>query len=120
MAVSFTLVSASPEMLKYKLLSTGAENGDLAAATMLANFALKAGTPLYDLLKTTLVGGPAAIALAFDRTDLNISILQRVAAASWIITATDVGSKVNLNCASAAADAVGSYLSITYRHTYIR
>jgi hypothetical protein len=119
MAVSFTLVSANLHVLKYKLLSGGAENGDLSAATMLGGCTGKVGTPLYDYLNTTIAGAPAAVARAFDNAALNIQILQRDPTASWIITATEVGGKINLNCASAAADAVGSYLTIQYRHTMV-
>ena len=104
MAVTFTLVSSYNHVLKYKVTSAGAEAGNLDAATLLTDCALQAGTPLYDVLATATADQPAARALAFDRSDLKISILQRSATAAWIIDANANALTLRLTMTAAAAE----------------
>ena len=126
MAVTLTKMAASPYMLKYKMVSTGAQSADLVAAgavtaDLLTDCALKAGTPLYDLLAATCADQAAARVRAFELCELKITVLPRDADAVWTIDAGVNVTTFKLVVSSAAADTSdGSYLIIEYRPTFVK
>jgi hypothetical protein len=124
MAVTLTKMASGANILKYKMTSAGAENADLVAAgaptpDLLTDCALKAGTPLYDLLAGFCADQAAARVRAFELCELKITVLPRDANAAWVVDANVNVNTFKLNVASAAADALGSYLIIEYRHSEI-
>lgn len=119
MAVAFTLVASSHNQLKYKVTSAGAEAGNLDQTTLLADAI--PGSPLALALATSIADQAAGRAFAFERDDLDLALLERDVDALWIIDGdTDGASGIRLTMTSAAADALGSYLSITHRHSSIQ
>jgi hypothetical protein len=125
MAVVFTLMSASPCMLKYKVTGGAGESGNLDAT----------GNPTPDMYTDALYGTPMKFmlwnypitnqaqgrAFAFDRNDIVLSILPRDTDAAWWVEAnTDGGTRLRLTLTCVGADATGSYLTIEYKHTLVQ
>ncbi len=124
MAVAFTKMISDDNILKYKVTSAGAEAGNLDAAGAATPDMLTdaiPGSPLRAALATAVANQAAARVLAFDRSDLLITMTTRTGAALWAIDAdTDGANHLRLTATAAAADALGSYLTIEHRHSLIR
>lgn len=121
MAVTFTFKSATDNQLKYLLKSTGAESGDLTAATMIADAV--PGSKLAQLLGEAFADQAAAIAFLFGDL-MKVSVLlgpQFATVKAWGITADVDTTAFKITANSEGADAsVGSILTITHRHSAIR
>ena len=124
MAVTFALMSASRNLLKYKVTADGIGSANIDAAGAATPDLLTDavyGSPLRTLISTTIAAQAAGRTLAFDRTDLIINILPRDADAAWIIEAnTDGASHLRLTLTAAAADALGCYLTIEFKQTPVQ
>jgi hypothetical protein len=124
MAVAFTKVVTTEYMIKYRVTSAGAESGNLdaagAATPDLITDSLP-GSKLRQVLQSTVANQAAGRALLFDRNDIQIIFVPRDADAAWTIDGnTDGSSRLRLTMASAAADALGSYITIRYNHSTTR
>jgi len=123
--VTITFVAASPYQLKYKLTSSIAGTGGITATggatpDLLTNCALKAGSAMYDLFAKQVATQDDARAVAFEHPELNIFLIPRDADAEWAFDANAVGGHLQLLVTCAAADVLGSYLVVDYRHSMIR
>jgi hypothetical protein len=124
MAVAFTRVSTTENSIKYRITSAGAESGNLDAAASTTPDLLtdaRPGSRLRQVLAATVANQAAGRALLFDRDDLQIIFVPRDADAAWTIDGnTDGSNRLRLTAASAAADALGSYVTIRYVHSSVR
>lgn len=124
MAVTFALAQASNHCLKYRVTSGGAESGSIDAAgsttpDLLTDAYLTLGN-LYNALALAVTTQAEGRTLAFDGTNLEITITPRNTAAVWTIDAnTDGSSHLRLTMTASGIDATGCYLNIRYRHSTV-
>lgn len=124
MAVVFTLVASTPNLLRYRCTSTGAQSGELTAATMLADAI--PGSPIYDAINTPYTTQALARAGALWGPDLNVEMLYGEAVATFLSWGVDAGidtTALKFVVASEGADdpaTFGSYLTIEHRHSFIK
>jgi len=114
MAIAATMTNHTPHMLRYSLTSDGANAVNVDAAQLLAD---TVPGPLRAVLTQAVANQAAARALAFNRNDIQIEMTPRVATALWWIDANVNAGLLRLTLTCAAADALGTPLEITYRHT---
>ena len=119
-----TLQSASRNMLKYRLIGGAGDSANIDAAGAATPDLItdsQLGSDLRTLLATAIGNQAAGRALLFDRSDLVLSILPRDADANWIVEGnTDGAGHLRLTVTATAADATGSYLTIEYKHSFVR
>jgi hypothetical protein len=119
-----TLQSASRNMLKYKLIGGAGDSANIDAANAATPDLItdsQRGSDLRNLLATVVGNQAAGRALLFDRSDLVLSILPRDADACWWVDGdTDGAAHLRLTVTATAADATGTYLTIEYKHSFVR
>lgn len=122
MAVAFALVAATPNLLRYRVTSGAAEAGNLDAAGAATPDLLTdcPPGPLRTVLAASYANQAAARTALLESSNVDVRINNRLASAAWGIDANVNSTALRLTATASAADAVGSYLNIEYRHSITR